>query len=106
VTRNFTTAIWSTRSRVISRLRGTIIAASVFSTWGAGLSGPWNAPTITEPHDISVDFVGRFPEFDVVSQNICAIRDDHDVYASLSDNVSLENPDDEGIVSLHLRKRG
>ena len=61
-------------------------------------------PTITEPHTLSEDFGEKFKGLDVVSRGICAIRDDHDVYASLLDPKPPASADDEAILWLHLRK--
>lgn len=64
-------------------------------------------PTITEPHflteKILVDAITA-KGFEVADKNVCAIREDHDVYASLKERPALANPDDEAILSIHFRK--
>jgi len=62
-------------------------------------------PTITEPHRLDKSIVGKFSDFEVVMQDMCAIRDDHNVYGSLTDKPPLANPDDEAIIWAHLRKK-
>lgn len=52
----------------------------------------------TEPQNLPRSIAHRFePEFKILSQGICAVRDDHNVYQSLRDNKAFE-PGKEGIV--------
>jgi ubiquinone/menaquinone biosynthesis C-methylase UbiE len=59
----------------------------------------------TEPQTLPRSIASWFePEFDIFSQGICAIRDDHDIYRSLIDNRPF-NPGEEGIVYARLVRR-
>lgn len=60
--------------------------------------------TITEPHDLSEDILDTFEGCSVISKKIYAIRDDHDVYASLREAKPRSKPGDEAILCAHLRK--
>lgn len=59
----------------------------------------------TEPQTLPADIASWFtPEFDILSQGICAVRDDHRVYQSLRDN-KLFKQGEAGIVHAHFVKK-
>jgi ubiquinone/menaquinone biosynthesis C-methylase UbiE len=59
----------------------------------------------TEPQNLPRSIASWFePEFEILSQGICDIRDDHDIYQSLRDNRPF-NPSEEGIVYARLVRR-
>ena len=64
-------------------------------------------PTITEPHYLTEGLILNSlaaRSVKVVAKRLCAIRNDHDIYASLVENSPLANPGDEAILSAHFRK--
>ncbi|MEL7047574.1 MAG: class I SAM-dependent methyltransferase [Pseudomonadota bacterium] len=62
-------------------------------------------PTITEPHFLTEALLEQFKGCQVVTTGQCAIRDDHDVYASLSDKTPMPSPNDEGLLWAHFKKQ-
>lgn len=60
----------------------------------------------TEPQNLPRSIASRFqPEFEIVSQGICAIRDDHDIYRSLRENKPCDTGK-EAIVYARMTKTG
>ncbi len=62
-------------------------------------------PTITEPHFLEKDFTTRFTKCETLESRILKIRDDHDVYRSIMDNVEETDPAAESILIARMRKR-
>lgn len=61
-------------------------------------------PTITEPQTVDETLLHRFEQCDVTMKKIFNIRDDHDVYASISDASVRENDSVPGILCAKLVK--
>lgn len=59
----------------------------------------------TEPQNLPRSIASWFePEFEILSQGICAIRGDHDIYRSLRDN-EPHDPGKEGIAYARFARR-
>lgn len=59
----------------------------------------------TEPQNLPLSIASWFePEFEIVSQDVCAIRGDHDIYRSLRDS-EPHDPGKEGIVFARFARR-
>ncbi len=64
-----------------------------------------HVPTPTEPHDLDESIVERFaPEFEALSVRTYGVRDDHNLYASLLDDIPYE-PGAPGIFCAHLERK-
>ncbi|MER2195016.1 class I SAM-dependent methyltransferase [Methylobacterium brachiatum] len=62
-------------------------------------------PTVTEPHLLDMSIVDQFDDFTVARIEVFGIRDDHDVYGSLTDRHPLPGADKPGILCLRLTKK-
>lgn len=65
-----------------------------------------HAPTPTEPHHLDESIVELFgPEFEAVSVRTYGVRDDHNLYASLLDDIPYV-PGEPGIFCARLERKG
>ncbi|SFM01776.1 class I SAM-dependent methyltransferase [Methylobacterium pseudosasicola] len=62
-------------------------------------------PTVTEPHLLGMDIVDKFDGFSVERSEVFGIRDDHNVYGSLSDRHPFPGSGKPGILCLRLTKK-
>lgn len=61
--------------------------------------------TATEPQNLPKNVASLFePEFEIVSQGICSVRSDHDIYQSLRDGSSFK-VGEEGVVFARFCRR-
>lgn len=61
-------------------------------------------PTVTEPHRLRTSIVDDFAQCVVITSDVFAIRDDHDVYASLREAKPRAKPTDPAILCARLQK--
>jgi SAM-dependent methyltransferase len=62
-------------------------------------------PTVTEPHLLDMSIMDKFDGFSVAHIEVFGIRDDHDVYGSLTDRHPFQGSDKPGILCLRLTKK-
>ena len=60
--------------------------------------------TITEPHTLREDVLDKFTGCEVEFKRIYRTRDDHNMYASVSDAVARTDPGDPGIIVAKLKR--
>ncbi|MDP4004961.1 class I SAM-dependent methyltransferase [Methylobacterium sp. NEAU K] len=62
-------------------------------------------PTVTEPHLIGMDVIDKFRGFSVVTSEVFGIREDHNVYGSLTDRHPFPGSNKPGILCVRLTKK-